>query len=149
MWPTVIWQGSQLVVYYLGEDESDVNVKETNGIDFEEFFLHLDRGGSVFVTMKPSDSHVIDNAHADRESTRDLRPFVESYGIRQIILLSRQRVDEQAMPAFKLEINEDDLEYLRGNLYRFMDLIIPETERYNNYHQAIETILTGEQDGSD
>lgn len=64
MWPTVIWQGSQLVVYYLGEDESDVKVKETNGIDFEEFFLHLDRGGSVFVTMKPSDSHMIDNAQA-------------------------------------------------------------------------------------
>ncbi len=54
MWPTVIWQGSQLVVYYLGEDENDVNVKETNGIDFEEFFLHLDRGGSIFVTTKPS-----------------------------------------------------------------------------------------------
>ncbi len=54
MWPTVIWQGSQLVVYYLGEDENDVNVKETNGIDFEEFFLHLDRGGSIFVTTKPN-----------------------------------------------------------------------------------------------
>jgi hypothetical protein len=53
MWPTVIWQGTQLVVYYLGEDEDDVEVRETHGIDFEEFFLHLDRGGSVFVTMKP------------------------------------------------------------------------------------------------
>ena len=53
MWPTVIWQGTQLVVYYLGEDEDDVEVRETHGIDFEEFFLRLDRGGSVFVTMKP------------------------------------------------------------------------------------------------
>jgi hypothetical protein len=53
MWPTVIWQGSRLVVYYLGEDESDVKVKETTGIDFEEFFLHLDKGGSIFVTVKP------------------------------------------------------------------------------------------------
>ncbi len=53
MWPTVIWQGSQLVVYYLGENEEDVKVKETRGIDFEEFFLHLDQGGSVFVTLKP------------------------------------------------------------------------------------------------
>ncbi len=54
MWPTVIWQGSQLVVYYLGESDEDVQVRETNAIDFEEFFLHLDRGGSVFVTTKPS-----------------------------------------------------------------------------------------------
>jgi len=53
MWPTVIWQGTQLVVYYLGENEDDVEVKETRGIDFEEFFLHLDRGGSIFVTLKP------------------------------------------------------------------------------------------------
>ena len=36
MWPTVIWQGTQLVLYYIGEDESDVEVRETRGIDFEE-----------------------------------------------------------------------------------------------------------------
>ncbi len=58
VWPTVIWHGSQLVVYYLGEDENDVEVRETHGIDFEEFFLHLDRGGSVFVTLRPQpDAH--------------------------------------------------------------------------------------------
>ena len=38
---------------YLGEDEDDVEVRETRGIDFEEFFFHLDRGGSIFVTLKP------------------------------------------------------------------------------------------------
>ncbi|MGD0802909.1 MAG: hypothetical protein ABSA11_02420 [Candidatus Bathyarchaeia archaeon] len=53
LWPTVVWQGSQLVVYYLGEDEDDVEIRETRELDFEEFFLHLDRGGSVFVTMNP------------------------------------------------------------------------------------------------
>jgi hypothetical protein len=74
MWPTVIWQGSQLVTYYLGEDESDVKVKETSGIDFEEFFLHLDRGGSVFITMKPGDSHLIDDAQA-AEASDDLYDF--------------------------------------------------------------------------
>jgi hypothetical protein len=53
LWPTVVWQGSQLVVYYLGEDEDDVEIRETRELDFEEFFLHLDRSGSMFVTMKP------------------------------------------------------------------------------------------------
>ena len=53
LWPTVVWKGSQLLVYYLGENEDDVEVRETREIDFEEFFLHLDKGGSVFVTMKP------------------------------------------------------------------------------------------------
>jgi hypothetical protein len=53
MWPTVIWQGTQLVLYYIGEDEGDIEVRKTRGIDFEEFFLHLDRGGSIYATMKP------------------------------------------------------------------------------------------------
>ena len=55
MWPTVIWQGTQLIVYYLGENAGEVDIRETRGIDFEEFFLHLDNGGSVFVTLKPRD----------------------------------------------------------------------------------------------
>ena len=53
LWPTVVWKGSQLLVYYLGENEDEVEVRETREIDFEEFFLHLDQGGSVFVTLKP------------------------------------------------------------------------------------------------
>ena len=53
LFPTVIWKRSSLVVYYLGENEEDVEVRESQEIDFDEFFLHLDRGGSVFVTIKP------------------------------------------------------------------------------------------------
>ena len=73
MWPTVIWQGTQLVVYYLGEDEDDVEVRETHGIDFEEFFLHLDRGGSVFVTMKPRSA---EPRQGEDDESPDSRPRV-------------------------------------------------------------------------
>ena len=75
MWPTVIWQGSQLVVYYLGEDEGDVSVKETNGIDFEEFFLHLDRGGSVFVTLKPGPNNRPDGEAPSDELAAGLQGY--------------------------------------------------------------------------
>ena len=61
MWPTVIWQGTKLVVYYVGENTEDVEVRETHGIDFDEFFLHLDKGGSVFVTLKPQDGSIVDS----------------------------------------------------------------------------------------
>jgi hypothetical protein len=71
MWPTVIWQGTQLVIYYLGEDEDDVEVRETHGIDFEEFFLHLDRGGSVFVTMKP---RLVEPEEGDDDESPDGKP---------------------------------------------------------------------------
>lgn len=73
MWPTVIWQGTQLVLYYLGEDEDDVEVRETHGIDFEEFFLHLDRGGSVFVTMKPRSA---EPEERDNDESPDPKPRV-------------------------------------------------------------------------
>ncbi|HUS77974.1 MAG TPA: hypothetical protein VM050_04865 [Patescibacteria group bacterium] len=55
IFPTVIWQGTQLVVYYLGEQDDEVSVKETRGINFDEMLLHLDRGGSVFLTVKPTE----------------------------------------------------------------------------------------------
>ena len=53
LWPTVTWAGSNLSIQYLGSEDDDVTVKETNTIDFEEFFLHLDKGGSIFLTVKP------------------------------------------------------------------------------------------------
>ena len=53
MWPTVVWKGSRLLVYYLGENKDEVEVRKTPEIDYEEFFLHLDKGGSVFVTLSP------------------------------------------------------------------------------------------------
>jgi len=61
MWPTVIWQGTQLVVYYMREGDDEVEVRETRGIDFEEFFLHLDKRGSIFVTVKPQKGNIVDS----------------------------------------------------------------------------------------
>ena len=53
LWPTVTWAGSNLSIQYLGSEDDDVTIRETNTIDFEEFFLHLDNGGSIFLTVKP------------------------------------------------------------------------------------------------
>jgi len=53
IWPTVIWQGTQIVVYYLNEDDEINDIVETRGIDFNELLCHIDRGGSVFITTKP------------------------------------------------------------------------------------------------
>jgi hypothetical protein len=53
VWPTVIWQGTQIVVYYLNQDDEIKDITETRGIDFDELLCHIDRGGSVFITTKP------------------------------------------------------------------------------------------------
>ncbi len=69
MWPTVIWQGTQLVVYYMGDDPNDVEVRETRGIDFDELLLHIDRGGSVFITTRP--------VEGEDQQPEEWRPSVE------------------------------------------------------------------------
>lgn len=84
---------------------------------------------------------VVDNAPTDRAGTRALRPKVDALEISQIILLSRQRVDEQAMPAFELHITPDDIEVMRGNLYRYLNLIVPEDDALYTYHDAIDRLM--------
>jgi len=52
-WPTVRWGDSKLVAYYLGENEDDVSLVESDGLDVKELVSRLERGESVFMTMKP------------------------------------------------------------------------------------------------
>jgi hypothetical protein len=59
LFPMVYWQDSQIIVYYFGENACDIEIKETRGIDFEELLLHLDRGGSVFITNKQSEEELV------------------------------------------------------------------------------------------
>ena len=59
VWPTVIWQGTQIVVYYLNEDDEINDITESRGIDFDKLLCHIDRGGSVFITTKPVENQTI------------------------------------------------------------------------------------------
>ena len=70
LWPTVTWTGSDLAIQYLGSEDDDVTIRETNTLDFDELFLHLDRGGSVFLTVKPPISN--------DEKSRDVTSFKRS-----------------------------------------------------------------------
>lgn len=80
LWPTVSWEGSKLVVYYLGEDEDDVTIRETNGIDFEDFFLHLDNGGSIFLTIKPHpEDHSTFSEEIETRFQRALREMLPDF----------------------------------------------------------------------
>jgi len=81
----------------------------------------------------------LDDVFPDRMTARDLRPLVDKYGIQQIILLSRMRVNERAMPTFELHVTDDDLESFRANLYRHLQIILPESD-YRNYKAALETL---------
>jgi hypothetical protein len=92
LWPTVTWKDTQLVVCYLSDFDDEVVIRETRGIDFNEFFFHLDGGGSIFVTVRPTNEgttasdmksplqesrKVVDIGHSSRRD-RPLEPQVDS-----------------------------------------------------------------------
>jgi len=81
----------------------------------------------------------LDDVAPSRVIARSLRPLVDTHVIQQIILLTRTRVDEKAMPAFELHILEEDMEFFRANLYRHLQIIVPESDS-RNFKAALERI---------
>lgn len=79
---------------------------------------------------------VLDDTSPERALTRSLRPIVDQHHIQQLILLSQSRVDEQAMPAFELRVTQEDMEMFQANLYRHLEIIIPEVDVLN-YKSAL------------
>lgn len=73
IWPTVTWEGSNFSIQYLGLEDDDVTIKETGSIDFEEFFLHLDKGGSIFLTVKPDSLRRSDGTRIETSIRSTLR----------------------------------------------------------------------------
>jgi hypothetical protein len=49
----LLWKDS-IVIFYLGEKDDNVIIKETREINFEEILLQLYRGNAIFMTVKPS-----------------------------------------------------------------------------------------------
>lgn len=82
---------------------------------------------------------VLDDAVTEREATREVRPLIDRLNLKQIILITRSRVDEQAMPAFELRVNSEDIEHVRANLYRYLRMTATD-ERFNNYKEIVESI---------
>ena len=81
----------------------------------------------------------LDDAESSRPATRALRPLVEKLGVKQIILLTRRRVDENAMPAFELLCTDDDLAHFSANLFRHFNIVTPDGP-FLNFHTALNPL---------
>lgn len=128
-----------------------VNVYGPPGVGKSFLGWLMQREGYATYDIWPGERHpvhprlTLDNAPTDRSSTRSVRPLVDELGVRQVILLSRQRVDEPDMPAFALRVTEDDLDHFRANLYRHLHMTLPAAESIcRSYREALETCLPGE-----
>ncbi|MBS7637280.1 hypothetical protein KEJ49_00075 [Candidatus Bathyarchaeota archaeon] len=53
IWPILLWSDRKFIIYYVGEREEDIIVEETRKMDFENILENLEKGKSVFITMRP------------------------------------------------------------------------------------------------
>jgi len=79
---------------------------------------------------------MVDDAPSGKSLTREFRPLVDKLGIKQVILFTRTRVDERAMPVFELKVDDQDMEHFRANLFRHLRLSMPEGT-YRNYKSIL------------
>jgi len=82
---------------------------------------------------------VVDDAPSDKTSSREFRPMIERLGIKQIILLTRTRVNERDMPSFELKVDDLDLEHFGANLFRYLHLTMPEGS-FRNYKSVVAVL---------
>ncbi len=137
-----IWE---LIQRYDGPPHRVINIfgSEGTGKTFLGWFMER-QGYATYglwgASPKPTYPRLaLDDASAERSAAREVRPWVEHLGIKQIILLTRFRVDEQAMPAFELRVTDEDLAVCRANLYRHLHLVVLE-EAQCNYKTLLNTI---------
>ena len=137
-----IWE---LVQRYDGPPHRVINIYGTEGTGKTFLGWFMERQGyasygiwgSFPIPIYPR--LVLDDASTERSASREVRPLIDRLAIKQIILLSRFRVDEAAMPAFELNVTDDDLAVCRANLYRHLRLVVPE-ETHRNYKALLNTI---------
>jgi hypothetical protein len=73
---------------------------------------------------------VIDNAPFERTSVRSMRNQMRKCDLRQVVLITRYRV-EDTIPAFALSLTSDDTRCFRANLFRYLDLRLPDSYALN------------------
>lgn len=139
---TAIWE---LIQRYDGPPHRVINVYGGEGTGKTFLGWFMERQGYASYSLwgespRPTAPRlVIDDALAERSAAREIRPWIDRLGIRQIILLTRFRVDEAAMPAFEIKVTDDDLSVCRANLFRHLRLMISD-ETQRNYKALLNTI---------
>lgn len=133
-------QSQSAVLYrllpFLGGLDRVVNVHGLQGVG-KTFLMHvLAKEGIVEYVVSPDmirDAEhplVIDNASFERGAVRGMRNEMRKFDLRQVVLVTRYRA-EDAIPAFALDVTLDDVQIFRANLFRHLDLRLPESSRLN------------------
>jgi hypothetical protein len=126
----------QEVIPFLGEFHRVINLYGLQGVG-KTFLTHiLCKEGLVDYVPSPdlmrSAEHplVVDNAPFERTAVRGMRNQARRYDLSQVVLVTRYRA-EDSIPAFSLEITPDDIRVFRANLFRHLELRLPDCSALN------------------
>jgi len=132
---------SQSTVYqellpFLGSLHRVVNLYGPQGVG-KTFLMHIlckekrvDYVASPDLIRSADHPLVVDSAPFERTAVRSMRNQMRRFDLRQVILVTRYRV-EDTIPAFALTITADDVCCFRANLFRNLDLHLPECSALN------------------
>ncbi|MBN1891044.1 MAG: hypothetical protein JW850_23815 [Thermoflexales bacterium] len=132
---------SQVVAYqellpFLGGLHRVVNLYGAQGVG-KTFLAHtlckenrIDYVSSPDLIRSASHPLAIDNAPFDRTAVRGMRNQARKFDLRQVILITRYRV-EDTIPSFALSLTPEDIRCFRATLFRSLDLRLPDCAALN------------------
>lgn len=132
---------SQAAVYqeimpFLGEFHRVINLYGSQGVG-KTFLAHIlckenrvDYVPSSDLLRTATRPLIVDNAPFDRTFVRGIRNQMRRFDLPQVILITRYRV-EDAVPAFVLNLTANDVLLFRANLFRYLDLRLPDCMALN------------------
>lgn len=103
----------------------------------------MERTGYASYLKWPEQHHpqfqriVLDGFLPDRDLARDVRPWVDRYAIRQIILVTRLPIPEPHMPGFGLEVTATDMQRFRATIWQRLNITLSE-DITSHYQAALE-----------
>lgn len=127
---------SQVVVYeellpFLGGLDRVVNLFGLQGVG-KTFLAHIlckenrvDYIASPELLRSAARPLVVDNASFERSAVRGMRNQMRKFDLEQVVLITRYRV-EDSVPAFALTLTAEDAKCFRANLFRYLDVRLPE-----------------------
>jgi hypothetical protein len=126
----------QKILPFLGGDHRVMNIYGLQGVG-KTFLAHIlykehriDYVTSPELLLATNKPLMVDNSPFERTTVRGMRNQMRKFDLRQVILITRYRV-EDTLPTFNLLLTPDDIRCFRANLFRYLDVRLPEFSTLN------------------
>lgn len=108
--------------------------KEGTGKTFIGWVLNKEKIGKYYSTVNKVEDNqksiIIDNCDYNRQFARDLRNKLRLKKIKHALLITRYRVEDD-IPAFCLNITEDDIKIFKHNLFIYLNMKVTDINEKN------------------